>query len=239
MTTFYYLLLILEYVWSSAAKIFDGLHWGHTCRYCHLESQLGWNILNDITHMHGPQLGELEQLVTGLASLSPSLFLFLFLQWFFLQSNRTSWHSDMWLPRTQKQQVLVRLYLEQPQCQFCGVLLVKENYRSAQIQQGGNILCRVAENFWPSLILHKPQLCSQILWNKGTTCYLLILFPLLQAPPISHLEGNSHSKFQWWLPLLCHISHLLSNKLSFLLIISYHSWALQLHGIITLCLLRL
>lgn len=51
---------------------------GVTHAGAHLESQLGWNILNDITPMKGPQLGQLEQLGAGLTSLplsfSPSVF---------------------------------------------------------------------------------------------------------------------------------------------------------------------
>lgn len=67
---------------AQQGKFFDGLGGSYSYRYCHLEFQLGWNILNDITHMRGPQLGWLEQLGTGLASLS--------LQGLLPQSSQTS-----------------------------------------------------------------------------------------------------------------------------------------------------
>ena len=77
-------------------------------------------------------------------------------------------------------QAFLRLCLEQPQWQFCGILLVTANHRSAQIQgrkTASTSSCSVAENVWPSLIHYNPHLWSPILWNKGASCYLLILFP--------------------------------------------------------------
>lgn len=154
---------------------FDGLGWGLSCRGCIWNlSWVGtpwmtWTSAGT-TRMagHWPSISLLYPL-----SLSPVVSL--------QKSSRTSCHGDSCLPRAQGQNLpgLPRLCLEQPQCQFCNILLVTANHRSAQIQRGETVstsLYSMAENVWPSLIHHESHLYSPVLWNKGASCYLIILF---------------------------------------------------------------